>query len=288
VRLLVIGRTGQLATALAGAGDATCVGREIYDLARSDTKQTLDLLRRHRPDAIVNAAAYTAVDAAENDGDAAFALNATGPRVLAEACLEYGTPLVHVSTDYVFDGLKSEPYTETDPLNPQSIYGASKAAGEMAILESGARSSIVRTSWVFAAAGQNFVRTMLRLAQTRDEIGVVVDQRGRPTWVSDLAGACRALAERLIENDRAAEGIFHFANEEEASWADLAAAVFEEARARGWKAASVKRITTSEFPTLAQRPKNSRLDTSKFASLFAKPRPWRNALTLCMDEMSPP
>lgn len=277
-----------MASALARHGETVCVGRESYDLAQGDSQQTLDLLRRHRPDVAINAAAYTGVDAAENDQAAAHALNAAGPCVLAAACAASDIPLVHISTDYVFDGAKIGAYVESDPPNPQSVYGASKAAGETAILESDARATIVRTSWVYAAHGQNFVRTMLRLAQSRDEIGVVADQFGRPTWASDFATACHALAARLVQKDVGAEGIFHFANAGEASWADLAEAVFENAKARGWKSAAVKRIATSDFPTAAPRPKNSRLDTSKFASYIAPPRPWKDALQLCMDEMTPP
>lgn len=288
MRLLVIGESGQLAQALARGGDVVNAGRRRLDLSNASVENAQALMRESGCDVVINAAAYTAVDRAEADRAVAYALNEGGPRTLAQACKALNTPLVHVSTDYVFDGDKATPYTETDVANPQCVYGASKAAGERAVLESGARAAIVRTSWLFSAGGDNFVRTMLRLAQTQEEVAVVSDQIGRPTWAADLAAACRAIGGRLANGDTAAEGILHFANSGEASWADFAEAIFENARARGWSSARVRRISGADFPSAAKRPANSRLDTAKYSALFGAPRPWREALPLCLDEMAPP
>lgn len=286
MHVLVIGKSGQLAQALAPRAGVTCVGRGELDLARAQEADIAALLAASQCDAVINAAAYTAVDQAESDVAGAFALNQTAPRLLAIACARANLPLVHVSTDYVFDGAKSTPYTENDPVAPLNVYGASKAAGENEVLRSGARAAVIRTSWVYSAGGSNFLKTMLRLAETRPEISVVNDQYGAPTWSADLASACYAAAERLVQGDDAATGVFHFAGAGEATWATFAEAIFEQARARGLPSATVKRIPSAEFQTAARRPQNSRLDTSHFAQVFAPPRPWTEALSLCMDEVA--
>jgi len=286
MRTLVIGQSGQLARALAKLPEVVCVGSDIIDLAHATETDLEDAIRSSRCNAVINAAAYTAVDKAEGDPASAYALNQYGPRALAHACAKAKTPLVHVSTDYVFDGTKREPYTEQDPVAPLNVYGASKAAGESDVLQSGARAAIVRTSWVYDASGANFLNTMLRLAQTRDEVKVVSDQRGSPTWAADLAASCHAVAERLVEQNDDALGLVHFTGGGEASWADFAEAIFEHARQRGWPAASVTPIPASEYPTPAKRPQNSRLDTSRYAQLIAPPRDWREALALCVDEIA--
>ncbi len=235
---------------------------------------------------MINAAAYTAVDKAESEPDAAMALNRDGPAALARACADLDIPLVHISTDYVFDGTKPAPYVETDPKAPISVYGRSKSEGEDQIAASGARSAVIRTAGVYSSHGTNFLRTMLRLAETRDEIGVVADQVGRPTWAKDLAEASLAVAVRALDRDPAALGVFHYAGAGDASWADFAEAIFTNARARGAKAARVRRITTAEFPTPTKRPANSRLDTSKIEhELGLVPRDWRDACTLCLDDL---
>lgn len=288
MRLLVIGESGQLARALAPKRGVTCVGRAGFDLSRASVESAQALLRANPCDAVINAAGYTQVDSAESNSSAAYALNETGPRALAQACAAIDIPLVHISTDYVFDGRKAGAYVEDDPVAPRSVYGASKAAGERAVREIGVRAAIVRTSWLYSAGGSNFARTMLRLAQSQDEVRVVNDQHGAPTWVDDLADASYAIAARLFERDPSAEGIFHFANSGATTWAGFAEAVFEHARARSWPAAAVTRITTAEFPTAAPRPQNSRLDMSKYAALIAPPRPWQEALTLCMKQMTSP
>jgi dTDP-4-dehydrorhamnose reductase len=243
-------------------------------------------LRDLRPDAVINAAAFTDVDRAETEAAAAFALNRDGPAALARACADLGAPLVHLSTDYVFDGAKPAPYVETDAKAPLNLYGHSKSEGEDSVLASGAHAAIVRTSWVFAAHGRNFLRTMLRLAEARDEIPVVADQIGRPTAASDLAQTCLAVALRALDRDPTSRGVFHYSDAGDASWADFAEAIFSEAAKAGLKLARVKRITTAEFPTPARRPANSRLDSTKIgAALGVAPRDWREACAICVREV---
>lgn len=289
MRLLVIGKNGQVAHEVVRRAPAdvtvTALGRDAFDI--TDLAAIPALLDANPCDAVLNAAAYTAVDKAESERDVAFLLNADAPGAFARACAERGVPLVHLSTDYVFDGAKSAPYAETDPIAPQSVYGASKAAGEEAVRASGARAAIVRTSWVYASHGGNFLRTMLRLAETREELGIVADQLGRPTWAADLAEACIAMARKLHAGEARAQGVFHYAGAGDASWADFAEAIFAENAKRGAKRARVNRITTADYPTPAKRPANSRLDTSKIEALGIATRDWRVALALCMDEVLP-
>ncbi len=281
-RILVIGRSGQLATALQRVGgDAIeAWGSDRFDLA--ETASMLEKLRQSNARAVINAGGYTAVDRAENDRERAFALNRDGAAALAEACAVLALPLVHLSSDYVFNGAKDGAYVESDPRAPINVYGQSKAEGEDAVLRQGG--SVVRTSWVFAAYGHNFLRTMLTLAEKSDRVSVVVDQVGRPTSAEDLARACLALAER---RDAAGE-VFHFAGADDATWAEFADGIFDEATARGLKSARVSRMLSAEYPTAATRPPNSRLDSSKFTALAGiAPRPWREALSLCMDQIAP-
>ncbi|MGE0044821.1 MAG: dTDP-4-dehydrorhamnose reductase [Hyphomonadaceae bacterium] len=278
--ILILGRSGQLAQALFArpAPDGfrwDAWGRETLDLARDDVEARV---RAAAPAAVINAAAHTGVDRAESEPEAAFALNRDAPGALARAAAALGAPFVHISTDYVFDGTKPSPYTEEDPLAPLGVYGRSKAEGEALVRESGGRAAIIRTSWVYARAGANFVNTMLRLSEARDEINVVADQIGRPTWARDLADACVGMTERLLLDDARAEGVFHYSGAGDATWADFAEAIFAAAR----RPVRVKRITTEDYPTPAARPKNSRLDCSKIAALGIQPRPWREALALCI------
>lgn len=286
--ILVIGRTGQLAAELMRLAPAKvrlqAVGRDQFDL--SDLAAIPGALQAVRPDAVINAAAYTAVDKAESEPEAAMALNRDGPASLARACAEADIPLVHISTDYVFDGAKPGPYVETDAKAPINAYGRSKSEGEDRILDSGARAAVIRTAWVYSSHGANFLRTMLRLAETHDEVGVVADQLGRPTWARDLAEASLTVALRALDRDPAAQGVFHYAGAGDASWADFAEAIFANARRRGARSAIVKRITTADFPTPAKRPANSRLDTTRIhQTLGIVPRDWREACTLCLDEL---
>jgi dTDP-4-dehydrorhamnose reductase len=278
---LVIGRTGQLARALQRiGGDAIeAWGRERLDL--SDLESIVRKLSDSSASAVINAAAYTAVDAAENDSQNALLLNASAPGLMAHACAALGVPFVHLSSDYVFDGAKTGTYVESDTRAPLNIYGRSKAEGEDAVLAAGG--CVVRTSWVFAAEGKNFVRTMLALAQKSARVSVVSDQIGRPTWSDDLARACLAIAAQPSVSGE----VFHFAGADDASWADFAEGIFAEADTRGMKRAQVSPILSAEYPATTARPANSRLDSSKFTALTGiAPRPWREALRLCFDQMS--
>jgi len=282
-KLLIIGSTGQLARALIARADPrvwtlTALDRTALDL--SGLTAIPAVLRRAKPDLVINAAAYTAVDRAESEPEIAFAVNRDAPCAIARHCAEHDTPLIHASTDYVFDGEKPAPYIENDAKAPLSIYGRSKSEGEDAILAAGAHAAIVRTSWVYAGGHQNFVSAILRIANERDVIDVVNDQIGAPTWAPDLADACLALGARLLDNDRSAEGLIHFANAGYVSRADFAEAIYERAAARGMKAASVQRIATAERPTPARRPLNSRLDLSRYSALIETPPDWRQALDL--------
>ncbi len=280
--LLIIGREGQLARALreATGDDARALGRADFDLHALDAIEAK--VAALAPSAIINAAAYTAVDKAESDSEAAFRLNRDAPAALARAAAALDIPLVHVSTDCVFDGEKSTPYLEDDPKAPLGIYGLSKSEGEDAVLASGARAAVLRTSWVFSATGSNFVHIMLRLSETRDAVQVVADQVGQPTFAPDLAQACLAAAQALSHGEKSAAGVFHVAGAGALSRADFAEAIFAEAG----KQTRVERITTAEYPTPARRPKNSRLDTTKFERVFGvRPRPWRETLRACLQEM---
>lgn len=279
-----------MARELAELGQATgralvFAGRETLDLNAHAAID--DLIARVRPSAVINAAAYTAVDRAEREPQAAYALNRDAPAAMAVACAARDLPFLHFSTDYVFDGAQSRAYVETDAPAPANLYGASKLAGEQAVTAAGGATVILRTAWVYSAHGANFVRTMLRLARDRDEIGVVADQIGRPTWARDCAkGALLALDALASPKDGLAAGIYHLAAEDDASWADLAAATFVESARRGGPRAEVTPIASDQYPTLAPRPANSRLDCGKIeAALNWRPGPWRESLAACMTKM---
>ena len=284
--ILVTGGTGQLASALATAGGAAIcrLGRPAFDF---DQPQTIaGAFRQADPWLVVNAAAYTAVDAAEKDADAAYRANRDGPAELARLCEAAGIPLIHVSTDYVFDGAKGEPYVETDPVAPQCVYGASKLTGEAAVLDACRRATVLRTSWVYAPAGKNFVRTMLTLGKTRDRLTVVADQKGCPTTAADLAAAILEIASRIAATgwrDTYA-GVFHAAGSGWTTWHGLATAVFAEAARHGAPVPRVDPITTADWPTPAKRPADSRLDCAKLAAVFGVQLPdWRPSLARTVD-----
>jgi dTDP-4-dehydrorhamnose reductase len=287
--ILVLGRNGQVARELAKIGpppgfEMAFVGRERFDLAAG--ADPAPLIEAFAPTLVINAAAYTAVDKAESEPEAAFRLNRDAPGELARACALGETPFVHFSTDYVFDGSKPSPYLEDDPIQPLGVYGASKAAGETAVREAAGRSAILRTSWVYSSFGANFVKTMLRLAESRDELGVVADQIGRPTWAEDCARGALHVALALLEDEVPRGQVFHLAGEGDATWADFAEAIFDLSAKRGGRRPRVNRISTADFPTPARRPANSRLDCAKITAALGSPmRPWRESLASCFEEL---
>jgi dTDP-4-dehydrorhamnose reductase len=230
-----------------------------------DPASVQDCLQRTKPDVIVSAAAYTAVDKAEAEQDEAFAVNGAGAGAVAAAAAFLGVPVIHLSTDYVFDGLKTAPYVETDPTGPATVYGRSKLAGEHAVSKATPNHVILRTAWVYSEYGHNFIKTMLRLAETRDTISVVSDQVGCPSSADDIASAVLSVAELLLK-DRSADlrGIFHLSGSGETSWAGLAKHIFSIVEELTGKRISVQDIKTEDYPTPARRPANSRLDCRKF------------------------
>lgn len=279
MRTLIIGTSGQLATELhrQGSGGLELQPAQRVDVA--DETAVRALLDEARPSLVINASAYTAVDRAEQERDRAFAVNADGPRYLARWCATHGAALIHVSTDYVFGGSKAGAYVEGDAVGPLNVYGESKLGGEVAIREGLAQHLIVRTSWVFSAHGQNFVKSMLRLARERDELRVVSDQTGRPTAASDLARALLTLAGRLASGETIAWGTYHFAGAGETSWHGFAQAIIAEQAAYTGRRPLVTAIASSDYPTPARRPANSLLDTGLFERTFGvAPRSWRDDL----------
>jgi dTDP-4-dehydrorhamnose reductase len=286
LRLAVTGLTGQIVSALIERApkdvEIIALGRPQLDLGVRNL--VLAGLRHARCDAIINAAAYTAVDKAESEPEVAMRVNGDSPRNVGEAAAELGVPLLHLSTDYVFDGALDRPYREDDPTSPAGAYGRSKLAGEQKLAAACPNSVILRTAWVYSPFGPTFAKPMLRLGETREELGVVADQVGNPTNALDIADALVAVARRLV-GDRSPElrGVFHLSGQGEASWADFAEAIFAIAARHGRKAARVKRIASSDYPTPARRPTNSRLDNSKLAERYAIRLPlWRDSLEPCV------
>ena len=278
--ILVFGRTGQVATELARlAPEARFLGRDAADL--SDPEACARILRDSGCRGVINAAAYTAVDRAETDADTARAVNADAPAAMAGAAAALGVPFVHISTDYVFDGSGTRPWTEADPTGPLGIYGATKLAGEQGIAAAGGQWAILRTSWVFSAHGANFVKTMLRLGAERDELRVVADQHGGPTPAADIAHACVAML-RAMQADASRGGIDHFAGAPDTDWAGFA----REIMAQAGLSCRVSDIATSDYPTPARRPANSRLDCAAIGRDFGIARPdWRAGLAKVLQEL---
>ena len=277
--ILVFGKTGQVATELQRLGDVMALGRGQVDL--SDPGACAAAIRAHKPAAVINAAAYTAVDKAEDDAVLATVINGDAPTSMAQACAEMGIPLVHISTDYVFEGSGAAPWQPTDMAAPQNVYGRSKLAGEEGISGSGAAFAILRTSWVVSSHGSNFVKTMLRLSETRDALGVVADQIGGPTPARDIARACLKIAEQL-QQDPSKSGTYHFSGAPDVSWAEFAAEIFDQAG----RAVVVTPIATRDYPTPAARPLNSRLDCTKTEQVFDIKRPdWRAGLSAILVDL---
>ena len=272
MRLAVTGKTGQVVTALleraAIAGvEVITVGRPEFDLANPDSAaQLFDALR---PDVIVSAAAYTAVDKAESDSAVAHSVNAVGPGVVAQAAARLGIPIIHLSTDYVFDGSKAAPYAEDDATAPLGVYGSSKLAGEQAVAAATPDHAILRTAWVYSPFGNNFLKTMLRVAADRPGLRVVDDQRGNPTSALDIAEAILDVARNLVArpDDAQLRGVFHMTGTGEGSWADFATEIFAASAERGGPSAAVVRIATADYPTPARRPANSRLSSARLAKI---------------------
>jgi dTDP-4-dehydrorhamnose reductase len=291
MRIVVTGREGQVARSLVERGrllghEIVTLGRPQLDLAGDPQAIVTAVLAEH-PDAVVSAAAYTAVDKAESEHDLAFAVNEGGARAVARAARESGAALIHLSTDYVFDGSKSSPYVESDCTAPIGSYGASKLAGERAVLAENPNCAILRTAWVYSPFGSNFVKTMLRLAGDREQVSVVADQRGNPTSALDIADGVMAVAKNLAQGDEAKHrGIFHMTAAGEASWADFATAVFAISSAAGGPSITVQPIATADYPTAARRPANSRLDCNLLERAHGVLLPeWRTSLADVVERL---
>lgn len=279
--LLVFGKTGQVATELqALKPDAVFLGRDQADL--SDPAACAAAIHAHAPHTVINAAAYTAVDRAEEEEPLATTINGTAPGAMAEACTALGIPLVHISTDYVFAGDGSTPWRPEDPTAPLGAYGRSKLVGETAVQAAGGIYVILRTSWVFSAHGSNFLKTMLRLSETRGALSVVDDQIGGPTPASAIAAACVTIAEELQETP-SRSGIYHFSGAPDASWADFAREIFAKSK----RSVDVTGIPTREYPTPAARPLNSRMACQTLAQTFGITQPdWRHAVSDILERLT--
>ena len=277
--MLVFGSTGQVARELARiCPDAVFLGRDRADL--SDPDACAAAIYDHKPAAVINAAAWTAVDAAETEEAAAMVVNGAAPAAMARACADLGIPFVHISTDYVFDGAGDAPFAPDHPTGPLGAYGRTKLAGEQGVRGAGGIHAILRTSWVFSAHGNNFVKTMLRLGAERDRLSIVGDQIGGPTPAAGIARACAAMAEQLIQNPKLS-GIRHYSGAPDVSWADFAREIFAQAGI----ACEVADIPTSDYPTPAARPLNSRMDCASPAD-FGLTRPdWRAGLTDVLKDL---
>ncbi|UYY79039.1 dTDP-4-dehydrorhamnose reductase [Sphingomonas sp. R1] len=279
MRILVTGHDGQVAQALGEQAE----GHELiftsypeFDLSKPETIEAA--VAKIQPELIVSAAAYTAVDKSESEPELAMAINGDGPGVLARAGAKIGAPIIHLSTDYVFDGSLDRPWREDDPTGPLGVYGATKLAGEQAVQASGATNAVIRLAWVYSPFGNNFVKTMLRLAETRDTLNVVEDQQGCPSSALDIATAILKVVGHWQQNG-ATSGLYHFTGSGETNWADFARAIFAESAKHGGPTAEVTGIPTSGYPTPAKRPANSRLNCDKFAETFGYRAPaWQDSV----------
>ena len=286
MNILVTGCKGQLGSELqkTAAGDASrhWVFTDVDTLDICDKDAVERCFSAHGIDVCINCAAYTAVDKAEDEPELAESINAYAAQILADTCLRHNALLIHVSTDYVFGGEAETPYKVDDPIHPQSVYGKTKADGERRIMASGCNYMIVRTAWLYSSTGHNFVKTMLMLGDTKDEINVVADQRGCPTWAHDLAVALVALLDKNGKNE--VHETFHFTNEGQTTWFDFATAIMEI----GGRNCKVRPITTDQYPTKAKRPAYSVLDLSKIKAYTGMEIPsWRESLMKCIEELKP-
>jgi dTDP-4-dehydrorhamnose reductase len=291
-RMVVTGREGQVVLSLLERGatderfEVIALGRPELDLSAPETIEAA--LREARPDVIVSAAAYTAVDQAESDEEAATVINGMAAGKIAEAAAALGVPVIHISTDYVFDGSKAAPYVESDPVAPIGAYGRSKLAGENAVTAATPNHAILRTAWVYSPFGKNFLKTMLKLAETRDSLNVVDDQIGNPTSALDIADAVLTIAANLIDSDDPAlRGTFHMTGAGEASWADFAIEIFARSAGMGGPSAEVGRIPSSAYPTPAKRPANSRLDCSLLEARHGTRLPdWKQSTSIIVERLA--
>ncbi len=290
MRIVVTGTHGQIARSMAAQSTddvrVVTVGRPALDFENLETIGRT--LIRARPDAIVNAAAFTAVDKAENHETTAHLVNAEAAGEMSATARALNVPIVHISTDYVFDGESPRPYVETDLVAPINAYGRSKLGGELAVAQEHHDHVILRTAWVFSPYGSNFLKTMLRLGETRSEVRVVADQIGTPTYAPDVAKAIVAIVTRLCEEPRARRlrGVFHLTNSGRASWADFAECAFAEAEACGRQPVAVTRISTDEYPTPARRPANSQLNCDKLFETYGLRLPaWQSATRECVGRL---
>ena len=277
--ILIFGKTGQVATELQIAGNVLALDRNFADL--SNPSSCYNAIKIHAPEAVINAAAYTNVDNAETEEDLATVINAYSPKAMAQACETLNIPLVHLSTDYVFDGTSDKPWQPKDATKPINAYGRSKEKGEDGVRSVGSTYGILRTSWVVSSHGTNFVKTMLNLSENRDTLRLVADQIGGPTPAKDIAKACLQIVEKLKEDPRKS-GTYHFSGAEDISWADFAKEIFQQTG----RSVNVLPILTSEYPTTAVRPLNSRLNCSSTGEVFSIHRPdWRAGLNDILTEL---
>lgn len=293
MNILILGRGGQVALELAATLWPTglkpvSAGRPEFDMARPETLEPI--LERAAPAMVINATAYTAVDKAETEAPLAFAINRDGPARLAALCHRRGVPLLHISTDYVFDGSKPTPYLESDPVAPLGVYGASKEAGEAAIRAAAPRHIILRTSWVHSAHGQNFVKTMLRLGAEREEVRVVADQHGTPTAAADIAATLAQIAAQITGavagRQETPWGTYHYTGDGATTWHGLAEHIFEAQKRATGRRPRLTAITTADYPTPARRPANSRLDCCRLGQAFGIAcRPWREGVDRVLAEL---
>ncbi|MDB4210976.1 dTDP-4-dehydrorhamnose reductase [Ascidiaceihabitans sp.] len=278
MKILMFGQTGQVATEVQRQSDVIALGRDVADLCDVDALRAA--IRHHRPDVVINAAAYTAVDRAEEEEALALAVNGVAPGVMAHECATQDIPFLHVSTDYVFDGSGTAPWTALDSVDPQNAYGRTKLAGEVAVRAASGNHAILRTSWVFSAHGANFVKTMLRLGKTRDALNVVGDQIGGPTPAADIATTLLDMARQMVNGQQG--GTYHYAGTPAASWANFATEIFAQAGV----SVTVTGIPTSEYPRPASRPLNSRMDFGSLREDFQIAAPdWKDGLRRVLAEL---
>jgi dTDP-4-dehydrorhamnose reductase len=288
---LITGARGQVGKELSTIANThrynvIAAGRSELDITQAS--KVNDYLKQHQPDIVINAAAYTAVDKAEEEQAIAYAINHDGAKNIATTCATLSIPLFHISTDYVFDGSKAEPYNEEDDVSPLGVYGDSKWQGEEAIREKLNNAIILRVAWVFGAQGNNFVKTMLRLAKERDELNVVADQVGGPSPAKDIAETLIKLVEKYHKNKNLQWGTYHYCGSPKTTWHEFATEIFKQANKKGLinKEIKVNPITTAQYPTPAKRPKNSMLNCSKIKNIFEIDLPnWRNALNVVLSEL---